>query len=282
MPLDGRWLALTLIFLALWLAFLCWLFFGLVRQAKLSHSIDVRGRFTFAGIGLSIVAVGSLLFLYVSWTSVWISQRFDVGAIRVLAQFLFWPTLAGLFFSATGSGKKRFWALGSCLITGLWWLSLATTAAISMGGAPIARHPANFFIPANFVGWVEVNYGARNTPTLQIKDGVLIFSIPSDGILATSSTLEEGWAKDQYFYYSQDGSINELRETGWERGGMIWANTVEAPQPVYGSSPVNFTESSMLVRKKTIGTGCRTAKPDLSKNPAARLLRTPDRRSNRN
>jgi hypothetical protein len=242
MPLGGRWLALTLALLALWLAFLCWLFFGLVRQAKQRHSIDVRDRFTLAGTGLSIVAVGSLLFLHVSWTSGWVSQRFGVAAIRVLAQFLFWPTLAGLLFSAVGSGKKRLWAVGSCLITGLWWFSLAMTAAISMGAAPIARHPAKILIPANYVGWVEVNYGAREMPALQIKDGVLIFPIPSDGILATSSALEQGWAKDQYFYYSQDGSITELRDTGWGRGGMIWANSVEAQQPVNGSSPVNFTE----------------------------------------
>jgi hypothetical protein len=241
MPLGGRWLGLTLVFLVLWLAFLCWLCWGLVRQTKPNHSIAVRGRFTLAGIGFSIVAVASLLFLHVSWISVSISQHFGVAAIRVLAQFLFWPTLAGLFFSAVGSGRKRFWALSSCLITGLWWLSLAMTAAISMG-APIARHSARFLIPADFVGWVEVNYGARNMPALQIEDGVLIFRIPSDGVLATSSALEEGWAKDQYFYYSQDGSITELRDTGWGKGGMIWANSVGAQQPVRGSSAVNFTE----------------------------------------
>jgi hypothetical protein len=242
MPVGGRWLGLVLIVLILWFVFLCRLLWGFLRKTDRSHTIGVRGRFTLAAIGFSIVAVGSLLFLHLSWTSVSVSQHLGVRAIRVLAQFLFWPTLAGLLFSTIGSGKKRFWALGSCLITGLWWLSLAMTAAISMGAAPIARHPAKLLIPANFVGWVEVRYGTPNAPALQIKDGILIFQIPSDGILATSSALESGWAKDRYFYYSQDGSITELSDTGWGRGGMIWANTVGWQQEANGSAPTQFTE----------------------------------------
>jgi len=168
-------------------------------------------------------------------------QHFGVSAVRVLALFLFWPTLAGLLFSAAGSGRRRFFGIGSCLITGLWWFSLATTAAISMGAAPIARHPTKFLIPADYVGWVAVKYGEPKAPALQINNGSFVCQIPSDGLLVTSSPLEQGWAKDEYFYYSQDGSTHALSATGWGRGGMIWGGSNEWQQTPCRLTSVQIT-----------------------------------------
>jgi hypothetical protein len=237
MPLDGKWLGLTLIVLLLWLAFLGRLWWGFLRQPMADQRRLARHRVTLAGLGFSIAAVVALLLLHLTWISVSVSQHLGVTAIKVLALFLFWPTIAGFLLSAVGSGRKRFWGVGSCLITGLWWLSLATTAGISMG-APLARHPIRFLVPANYVGWIEVQYGGTAAPVLPMNKGTFICQIPPDGSLVTSSPLEQGWAKDEYFYYAQDGSISELRETGWGGGGMIWAPTVEG----YGSAPVQLTE----------------------------------------
>jgi len=241
MPLGGRWLGLALVVLVLWLAFLCRIWWGLLSQPKSDLRLGVRDRFTLAGIGFSVVAVGSLLLLHLSWTSVSVSQHLGVSAIKVLSLFLFWPTLAGLLFSAAGSGRRRFFGIGSCLITGLWWFSLATTAAISMGAAPIARHPTKFLIPANYVGWVAVKYGEPKAPELQINNGRFICQIPPDGLLVTSSPLEQGWAEDEYFYYSQDGSTHALKATGWGRGGMIWGDSNEWQQTPSGFTPVQIT-----------------------------------------
>lgn len=52
--------------------------------------------------------------------------------------------------------------------------------------------------------------------------------IPDSGLLRTSSPLEEGWAKDEYFYYSKDGSVRVLKDTGWGLGGMIWGGSNSA------------------------------------------------------
>jgi hypothetical protein len=150
--------------------------------------------------------------------------------------FLFWPTLAGLLFSTAGTGKIKYLGIGTSLITGLWWFSLLMEAAISMG-APIARHPNKFLIPEDYVGWVEVKYGETNAPALQMNNGTFICQIPDNGLLSTSSSLEYGWAKDEYFYYSKDGSLHPLKETGWGFGGMIWGGTDQYQQSTSESKP---------------------------------------------
>jgi hypothetical protein len=109
-------------------------------------------------------------------------------------------------------------------------------AAISMS-ASITRHPTRFLIPDGYVGWVEVKYGDSNVPALQMDKGTLICRIPDSGLLATSSAVEEGWAKDEYFYYSKDGSLRDLKETGWGAGGRIWGNTNEWQQSQTESKP---------------------------------------------
>jgi hypothetical protein len=198
--------------------------------------LKIRERFTLAGIVFSTLAVGSLLVLHLSWISAAVSQYFGDSGIRILALFLFWPTLAGLLFSAAGSGKIRFLGVGTSVITGLWWFTLLMDAAISMG-APIARHPDKFLIPENYVGWIEVKYGETNSPALQMNNRILIYQIPDSGLLSTSSLLEGGWAKDEYFYSSQDGSLHSLKETGWGDGGMVWGNTNEWEASPDGSMP---------------------------------------------
>lgn len=119
-------------------------------------------------------------------------------------------------------------------------MSLAMESAISMG-APLVRHPTKYLIPENYVGWIEVRYGETTDPVLPVDKGTLICRIPADGVLVTSSLLEEGWAKDEYFYYSQDGSVSELRETGWGSGGMIWGGSDEWQQTQSGSKPTQIT-----------------------------------------
>jgi hypothetical protein len=92
-------------------------------------------------------------------------------------------------------------------------------------GAPLARHPVRFFIPDGYVGWVEIKYGETSSPVLPIENGAIICRFPASGLLQTSSRPEEGWAKDEYFYYSTNGRTRTLRDTGWGEGGMIWAPT---------------------------------------------------------
>lgn len=93
-------------------------------------------------------------------------------------------------------------------------------------GAPLARHPIHLLIPNGYLGWVEVRYGDAGAPALPTVNGNYTCRIPPGGVLATSSKPEEGWAKDKYSYYSEDGSTKILRQTTWGGGGMVWSGAM--------------------------------------------------------
>ena len=241
MVINGRALFLVLLLLAVWFAFLCRTLWKLVRASSLGSEPKMRGYATLVGIGCAAIAVGALLALHLSWISTEMSQRLGLKAIRIMSLLLFWPTLAGLLLSTGGRGRIRFLGIATCLITGLWWFSLSVGAAISMGAAPMARHPTRYLIPEAYVGWVKIKHGEDAGP-LEMSNGKYICRIPVNGTLYTSSRPEDGWAKDEYFYYSGSGSLRELPETGWGKGGMIWAGHSEFQATQGGSMPARFTE----------------------------------------
>ena len=217
---SGRPLVFVLILLTVWFLLLC----GVVWKAlKARKSARGRNHATIAGLGCAAIAVGALLGLHLTWISPTLSQHLGAGTIRILALFLFWPTLIGFALNVGGAGRIRFLGIATCFATGLWWFTLAMGSAISVG-PPMTRHPTSFLIPNAYVGWITIDY-RRNAPPLEMSDGKYICRVPATGVVATSSTLEEGWAKDEYFYYSEDGSVVALPDTGWGGGGMIWAGS---------------------------------------------------------
>lgn len=232
--ISGRPLVLVCILLAAWFSLLCRVTWKAYRTRT---SGARRISLTIAGLCCSAVAVGALLALHLSWISPKLSQGLGVATIRILALLLFWPTLLGFVFSIIGTGRIRFFGLATCLATGLSWFTLAMGSAISMG-APMARHPTRFLIPKGYVGWIKIEYG-RNAPPLEMSNGKYICRLPASGALATNSPLEDGWARDEYLYYSEDGSTEVLPESGWGGGGMIWAGSVSADSP----GAKQFTES---------------------------------------
>jgi hypothetical protein len=45
--------------------------------------------------------------------------------------------------------------------------------------------------------------------------------------------MEDGWASDTYYYYT-DSSLSELLFGNWGRGGLIWDGVVESGCDVNG------------------------------------------------
>jgi hypothetical protein len=226
MVVTGVWLYPILILLAVWFGFLFRIFWKLLRIPKLQTGRyeALRSHLTVVGMGFATVAVGALLLLHLTWVSVELSQYLGSTAIRILSLLLFIPTVLGFLFSAIGSGRIRFLGVGTCLLTGYWWFGFVVVAAFSMASS-IARHPTRFLIPEGYIGWVEVKYGEPNVPGFSMDKGTLVCRIPDSGLLVTSSVMKEGWAKDEYFYYSKNDSVRALKDTGWGLGGMIWGGT---------------------------------------------------------
>jgi hypothetical protein len=242
MVLTGHVLLIVLIVLTLWLVLMLIASVLTIKNRSAQKGMAVRGRLTLAGMIFATLAVGSLLLLHLTWITPEISQRFGAMTIRLLATILFWSSLAGFLLTIIGSGKLRYLGTATCMIAGVWFLLLYVTAAISMSGTALARHAARFLIPDGYVGWVEVKYGVKDSPALVIENETFIYQIPSTGLLKTSSLLEYGWAKDEYFYYSENGSRRPLRDTGWGMGGYIWGESDQWQGNSNGSVPSEVSE----------------------------------------
>jgi hypothetical protein len=83
------------------------------------------------------------------------------------------------------------------------------------------RPPSRFLIPSGYVGWVRVQYRVASAPPLPREGKYLLVRLEKIGTLQTSSDLPEGWAHDQFFYYSGK-ERQALSNAGWCKGGMIW------------------------------------------------------------
>ena len=241
MVITGLPLSVAIALLCAWLSLLYWTIRTIVRSRI--GPLSLRYCATLGAVACASIAVLSLLAINLSWTSVRFSQSIGVRPIQIISAFLFWSTAVGVVLGLVGSGKKRFIGVGTCVLTGCWWFMWTMGSAISMSPS-IIRHPTTYLIPNGYIGWVEIQYDV-DAPPLPISDGKYICRIPANGSLRTASALENGWAKDEYFYYLGDGSLEPLRETGWGKGGMIWGGETETSV----DSSTNATQS--LFRSST-------------------------------
>ena len=106
-------------------------------------------------------------------------------------------------------------------LMGVWFVLLPLTF-FSQQCEP-ARQPSRYLIPDGYVGWVNIYFLVKDAPELPVEEGHYLFRISASGELRTSSRLEGGMAKDDYYYIDTQGHRRKLESTGWGKGGMIWA-----------------------------------------------------------
>jgi len=103
-------------------------------------------------------------------------------------------------------------------------------ACVGIGAATVlhfretSRRPSRYLIPNDYVGWVEIHFEVKGATALPVEDGFYLFKFSRGCILKTSSSLESGWARDEYYYYD-DAKRQPLPVTGWDGGGAIWAQS---------------------------------------------------------
>ena len=97
------------------------------------------------------------------------------------------------------------------------------------------RSPYRYLIADRYVGWVEIKFGIADAPDLPIREGFRIAKFPPDGTLKTSSKLENGWAKDEYYYYDGDATqkLSEGYQTGLINGGASGLRSSDSHQSLW-------------------------------------------------
>ncbi|SRR6266478_5115398 len=101
------------------------------------------------------------------------------------------------------------------------------------------RRPNKYLIPQDYTGWVRINYNVKNAAPIPIDDGFYLVKFPRTGLADTSSEAEEGWAGDEYYYYS-DGSFSRLPEVGESK--MIWGEIGYGTRQVPNQQPTKYGE----------------------------------------
>ena len=230
---SGAWLVFIFLLLTAWLVGLTWSLLTGVKSPRLSNAPKWRRVLTYTGLALCLLSVGGLWLLVLSWISPAVSQRFNDWAYNLTTAVVFYAVAAGFFVGLISIGIRRALTVGTSLVVGLCWFWISFVAGISMGPM-VARHSVTYLIPDRYIGWVVVSYHEPTAPPVPIAKGEIVYKFPADGILRTSSTLEDGWATDQFFYYSGDGSLRRLGDTGWGGGGIIWDGSVSFEQPSEG------------------------------------------------
>lgn len=104
----------------------------------------------------------------------------------------------------------------------LYILLIISGIVISAGCQEKRRRPSRYVFQNDYVGWVRVDFNVKSAPSLPVEDGFYLYQVPASGYLETSTEIEYGSAKDEY-YYDSAGIHRRLESTGWGHGGMIWA-----------------------------------------------------------
>jgi len=84
--------------------------------------------------------------------------------------------------------------------------------------APGQRAPYRFYIPNDYVGWVQVDFEVQGAAPLATQDGYRLVRFSASGRFGTSSPMESGWAHDEFYAY---GSSGESRLSDAEQTGSI-------------------------------------------------------------
>ncbi len=123
-----------------------------------------------------------------------------------------------IFPDGTKAPVRIFVGIATLLLLigmGAWFRTNAPNNDITKG----APRSWRFLIPEGYTGWVHVEFEIPGAPALPAEDGQIVLKIPPSGTLKTSSPEQYGWARDNYFYYSNNG-VRPISDSGPEK--LIW------------------------------------------------------------
>ena len=88
-------------------------------------------------------------------------------------------------------------------------------------GTDSKRAPYRYLIPSGYVGWVQIRFAVVGAPELPVQKGFRVARFSKEGTLNASSRLQDGWAKDEYYYYAGDSQqkLSDGYQTGMINAG---------------------------------------------------------------
>jgi hypothetical protein len=104
-------------------------------------------------------------------------------------------------------------------------LLLMFPALTAIAGCQESRRPSRYLVPQGYVGWINIYFDVKDASPVTIEEDHYLFRIPSSGELKTSSSMAAGTAFDDYYYYDESDNRKQLESTGWDEGGMVWAES---------------------------------------------------------
>lgn len=109
-----------------------------------------------------------------------------------------------------------------------------------------------FYVPKGYQGWVKIEYRVPGAPPLPEQDGKQILTINDSGYLATSTPLEIGWRRDDFFWKNDQEEIPRFVETG----------DPEPSRYIHALQPLSMFYENVL---KVLAPGSDTTLPDKTK-----------------
>jgi len=98
-------------------------------------------------------------------------------------------------------------------------LTLATNVACQ------TRTPEVIEVPDGYAGWVIVEYGRPDCPSLLMQTGKLVVRLNERGRICTSHAPPEGGAFDTWLYRKDDGTTKEIDQRTTVHGGTYFGQT---------------------------------------------------------
>jgi hypothetical protein len=132
------------------------------------------------------------------------------------------------------------------------------------------RRPNRYLIPDGYVGWVRINYKIKEAPVLPIEDGHYLFKFPENGTINTSSEGEEGFASDEYYYYS-----NDTRRSISTGDALIWGGVAFGSKSTPGEEPTRYAEFFVGTKEQfqELGVKCKDSELNPIIGPLEKCLR---------
>lgn len=86
---------------------------------------------------------------------------------------------------------------------------------------------SRFLIPEGFIGWIRLDHDISGASPVPLQENTQLYKFPASGTLETSSPGPVSGARDEYLFYSKDGSTKVIPQDFRKNQGMIWDKHVE-------------------------------------------------------